>query len=169
MPRPKRCRRIEFPPNIEGFKVLGGNSTDVVVLHFEEFEALRLCDYKKLSQEEAAQSMQVSRPTFTRIYDKTLKKIAEAFVEGKSIAISGGNAKFDNEWFRCHSCNKISLSEETCPKCKSEELSSINQELEGTFNGICHCPGCGHEEPHKKGVPCKECECPNCKEPLRRK
>jgi predicted Fe-Mo cluster-binding NifX family protein len=28
--------------------------------------------------------------------------------------------------------------------------------------GNCVCPGCGHEEPHKAGVPCQQKQCPKC-------
>lgn len=27
----------------------------------------------------------------------------------------------------------------------------------------CVCPGCGHEEPHQRGVPCAEKKCPECR------
>ncbi|NWF91177.1 MAG: hypothetical protein HXY50_17155 [Ignavibacteriaceae bacterium] len=28
--------------------------------------------------------------------------------------------------------------------------------------GRCVCPACGHEEPHKQGVPCSQTRCPDC-------
>jgi uncharacterized protein len=39
--------------------------------------------------------MSVSRPTITRIYNKALKQIAIAFVDGKAIEIEGGNYLLD--------------------------------------------------------------------------
>jgi len=27
---------------------------------------------------------------------------------------------------------------------------------------ICVCPNCGHEEPHTRGIPCNEMDCPKC-------
>ena len=48
-------------------------------------------DYLQLSQEEAAERMGVSQPTFHRIITEAHQKIAEAFVEGKAIRIEGGN------------------------------------------------------------------------------
>ncbi len=34
---------------------------------------------------------------------------------------------------------------------------------------VCECPKCGHEEPHKRGIPCTEVKCPKCGTPLRGK
>ncbi|MGB4704132.1 MAG: ferredoxin [Candidatus Saccharicenans sp.] len=28
--------------------------------------------------------------------------------------------------------------------------------------GFCLCPKCGHRQPHRPGVPCREERCPNC-------
>ena len=28
--------------------------------------------------------------------------------------------------------------------------------------GTCRCPNCGHQEPHDRGVPCMQKQCPNC-------
>lgn len=38
-----------------------------------------------MNQEQAAECMNVSRPTLTRIYEAARKAIAKAFVEGKAI------------------------------------------------------------------------------------
>ena len=57
----------------------------------EELESIRLKDLLRLSQEEAAERMGVSQPTFHRILSEAHRKIAEAFVEGKAIRIEGGN------------------------------------------------------------------------------
>jgi len=52
-------------------------------LNFDEYETIRLLDYEGLMQEEAAERMNVSRPTLTRIYENARKTMAKAFVEGK--------------------------------------------------------------------------------------
>lgn len=57
----------------------------------EELESIRLKDYLRLSQEEAAKMIGVSQPTFHRIISEAHRKIAEAFLEGKAIRIEGGN------------------------------------------------------------------------------
>lgn len=28
--------------------------------------------------------------------------------------------------------------------------------------GVCVCPQCGHRQPHERGVPCTQQQCPNC-------
>jgi predicted DNA-binding protein (UPF0251 family) len=60
-------------------------------LKVEELESIRLKDYLRLSQEEAAERMGVSQPTFHRIVSEAHRKIAEALVEGKAIRVEGGN------------------------------------------------------------------------------
>lgn len=61
------------------------------VLKVEELESIRLKDYLRLSQEEAAERMGVSQPTFHRILSEARRKIAEAFIEGKAIRVEGGD------------------------------------------------------------------------------
>jgi len=85
---------------MEGYKPYGisGRDRGSVELLFEEYEAIRLADYENLTQEEAARRMNISRPTFTRLYDKARKNIARAFIESKCIVISGGDYEIDNHW-----------------------------------------------------------------------
>ena len=94
MPRPKKIRRMTSIPTVSGFKPYGINNAkskeNAVFLLCEEYEALRLNDYEKCNQCEAAVIMQVSRPTFTRIYMSARQKIASAFIEGRQIIIEGG-------------------------------------------------------------------------------
>lgn len=134
MPRPKNCRRIVSPPLMTGFKPIGvpRSQIDDVILQYDEYEAIRLLDYEGLVQEEAAEMMNVSRPTLTRIYDNARKTIAKAFVEGKAIVIDGGNVDFGKMWFRCKKCNKLIDGIDNhipCKNCKSygnNELTQIN-------------------------------------------
>ena len=105
---------------MKGFRPFGMNDCvkDYVKLKFEEYESLRLVNYEMLSQESAALQMNVSRPTFTRIYNRALKIIAQSFVEGKAIEIEGGNYEFDKEWFRCRKCYKLIQGIENHSRCK---------------------------------------------------
>src|SRR5659263_428512 len=92
MARPKLKRTMLNPPVMEGFRPFGIAVTDLerVVLLYQEYEAIRLTDYRGLTQQESAQQMNIPRPTFTRIYEKARRSIAKAFVEGKAIFIEGG-------------------------------------------------------------------------------
>jgi predicted DNA-binding protein (UPF0251 family) len=134
MPNKKRNRRITMPPPMEGFKPFGISfrEEEAVSLLFEEFEAIRLADYENLTQEEAASKMDISRPTFTRLYEKARKKIAKCFVEGKTIMISGGNYVTDDYWYKCKVCNETMITlkpVKLCRNCESEELKSLNRSI----------------------------------------
>lgn len=131
MPRPKRKRIIENPPLIEGFKPFGIPMKDLepVIVLFEEYEAMRLCDYEGLNQVNAAERMNVSRPTLTRIYEKARKGVAKAFVEGKAIIIEGGDFHSDDYWYRCNMCMKLNISKVElvgCNYCESDDLKNLN-------------------------------------------
>jgi len=132
MPNRKRHRRIAMPPLMEGYKPFGipMRELDSVTLLFEEFEAIRLADYEDLTQEEAAEKMNVSRPTFTRIYEKARKNIARAFIEGKAIFIKGGDYVTDDYWYRCKDCNEIMITmkpAEHCRSCESDNIQPLDK------------------------------------------
>jgi uncharacterized protein len=107
-PRNKRLRKVLNPPAIKGLKPYGPevdeNKTSVVTLLFEEYEALRLCDYDKFNHHQACVIMGVSRPTFTRIYAAARQKIAKTLVEGSQLSIEGGKVYFDSDWYHCSNC-----------------------------------------------------------------
>lgn len=105
---------------MKGFKPFGipRKMLDEVTLLYDEYEAIRLVDYEGLHHEKAAEQMNVSRPTLTRIYEKARKTVALALVEGKMINIEGGNVQFDREWFRCRRCYKLIGGMENHIRCK---------------------------------------------------
>jgi Predicted DNA-binding proteins len=92
---------------VSGFKPYGYKdkvqNPDAVFLLCEEYETLRLADYEKHNHCEAALIMQVSRPTFTRMYISAREKIATAFIEGRPVIIEDTEIEVEN----------ISLEEET--------------------------------------------------------
>jgi predicted DNA-binding protein (UPF0251 family) len=183
-PRRKRFRRLGSPPVLRGLKPIGVPfiETDLITVFFDEYEALRLVDYENLSHEEAAGLMNVSRPTFTRIYNSCLKKIARGFAEGKSIVVEGGNVEFDRQWYRCNECNITfhysRKGKPQCTNCDSTNVEHINKSIEewkekkqdskNTTKPVefCACTSCNYKEPHKRGVPCFTRICPVCKTPL---
>lgn len=93
MVRPRLCRRVGFNPNVTYFKPRGIPLVDLdeVILQIDEFEAVRLKDLENLEQEECAQKMNISQPTFHRLVLSARKKIADAIINGKAIKIEGGN------------------------------------------------------------------------------
>lgn len=119
---------------MKGFKPYGIKQCEIehLVLKFEEYESIRLINYNKLSQEQAAEKMNVSRPTLTRIYNKALKQIAKSFVEGKAIEIEGGNYFLEKDWYRCKKCYKLieglenHIQCEGCTAFGENELTRIN-------------------------------------------
>ncbi len=99
MPRKKCVREVANHPDVIYYKPAGIPMRDLeeVVLHIDEFEALRLADQDGLYQEEAAKKMAVSRATFGRILGEAHQKIANALVNGMAIRIEGGHYKLKAE------------------------------------------------------------------------
>ena len=133
MARPRKERKVYTPPRMEGFEPYGisGKIAGEVCLKYEEFESIRLVSYEGLSQAEAADRMDVSRPTLTRIYNRALRIMARALVEGRSLKIDGGDFTMQKEWYRCRKCSKLIEGIENhirCEGCKDfgpEELRPI--------------------------------------------
>ncbi len=115
MARPKNLRKIDKLPHFRGFHVIDNNNTSQnIIIHLEEYESIKLCDYDLMSQEEASKIMGVSRPTFTRIYSQARRKVAEAFTLGKNIVFEGGKVIINSEWYLCNNCKSIfSLNRES--------------------------------------------------------
>ncbi|MFA8450150.1 MAG: DUF134 domain-containing protein [Bacteroidales bacterium] len=115
-PRPKRKRKLLRLPFGQGFGPIGLDleGRDRVRLLLEEYEAIRLVDYLNLSHEEAAGLMDVSRPTFTRIYDKARKKMGQFLIENSVLEFSGGDVELDNEWRHCSSCRNYGSQSRKC-------------------------------------------------------
>lgn len=134
MPRPKKKRKVTHPPKMLGFRPFGirFNDTEHIIMQYEEYEAVRLVIYDKLAQDAAAKKMEVSRPTLTRIYNSALQKMGQAFVEGKSIFIKGGDYEFEKDWYKCETCFQLVDGEKDpkicgdCPAEDKEELIKLN-------------------------------------------
>jgi|ERR1035437_280116 predicted DNA-binding protein (UPF0251 family) len=128
MARNKKDRLIQMAPHFSGFSPQGVQSKpgSEVSINFEEYEALNLCDYELLNQAEAAKLMNISRPTFTRIYESVRRKIAKAFIEGSSILFEAGNSSV-SDWLKCNDCQitftVLDNSDKCCPVCKSNVIT----------------------------------------------
>ncbi|MCB8964727.1 MAG: DUF134 domain-containing protein [Bacteroidales bacterium] len=183
MARLKIPRKVTNHPIIKGFKPYGLSveqpRMEPITLNFEEYEAFRMCDYDMYNHHQASALMNVSRPTFTRIYASARMKISRAFVEGRQIEIEGGKVYFDSDWFRCNACHchfnnpDRNVSVIDCPLCGSTETErysdSATELSKPTDDGNCVCPKCGYATRHTLGVPCRNEVCPNCSVPLIRK
>jgi uncharacterized protein len=128
MSRTKKDRLIQMAPHYCGFKPQGVQckpGSDVTI-NYEEYEALKLCDYELLKQEDAAKLMNISRPTLTRIYESVRRKIAKAFIEGSRISFENGNSSV-SDWLRCDNCQItftiLDGGPRICPVCKSPVIS----------------------------------------------
>jgi predicted DNA-binding protein (UPF0251 family) len=130
MARPLKWRRVEFIPEDTYFLPCPkGNCKrfeDIaeIRLKVEELEAMRLKDIEKLTQEECAQSMEVSRQTFQNIIDEARRKVAVALIEGKAISVGGGHYTRNICKFRCRSCGdeteaSVEQKQRTCKHCGS--------------------------------------------------
>ena len=141
MPRHQKNRIIFRPPVFTDFKPVGvrNNILNKIFLTIDEYEAIRLSDYFGNDHLEAAKNMEISRSTFTRLIKNAHKKIAEFFIEGKTLQITGGNIHFRENIFKCYSCghifngnfeSKITI----CPSCGSNNLIDL---AEGFGHGKC--------------------------------
>jgi predicted DNA-binding protein (UPF0251 family) len=108
---------------------------DEVILTVDEFEAIRLADLDSLYQEQAAQDMKVSRPTFGRIIESAHKKVAEALVKGKALKIEGGEFEMASiRKFKCDDCQHSwelpygTGRPEGCPSCKSGNIQRVEED-----------------------------------------
>ena len=90
MPRQKKCRKICAMPRFAEFSPKDHECVDIIFLGIDEYETIRLIDMQKLTQEQCAERMQISRTTVTGIYDSARTKLADALVNGKRLVISGG-------------------------------------------------------------------------------
>lgn len=132
MPRPQKERIVHKPPLFTEFKPTGiaRKYLSQTSLSLDEYEALRLADYESLSHNEAADEMEISRSTFTRLIEQARKKIANFIIKGESLIIEGGNIHFRNNLIKCLDCGymfniNINASFSQCPECKSSSLLNL--------------------------------------------
>ena len=133
MPRPSKCRRVAYLPEVTYFKPAGIplRELEEVVLSVEEIEAIRLKDIEGLEQEAGATKMNVSRPTFQRVLVSARQKIADAILNGKAVSIKGGNFEMAYRRFRCGRGHEWDLAAsdakapENCPTCRTDDVRPV--------------------------------------------
>ena len=129
MPRPKKRRMVGVPPEFASFKP-GGIPAAMLqqqLLTLEEFEAVRLADYLGMGHQEAADEMEIARPTFTRLVEAARHKVATFLMEGRELRIGGGHIHFRHNLLKCSDCGhrfRVTMEQEMkqCPACGSTRL-----------------------------------------------
>ncbi len=118
-----------------------------VCLSVDEAEAIRLKDIAGLEQEEGADRMGISRPTFQRILLSARQKVADALLNGKALRIEGGHvqvaarfkcAEDGHEWDQ--PAGSLPGRAPLCPHCHSPRAVPVPPAGSGR--------PCGREQPH---------------------
>ena len=138
MPRPPNWRCVSFLPAITYFKPVGVQLSviDEVRVSVEEAEAIRLKDLEGLEQEECAQRMRISRPTFHRVLELARRKVADALVNGRAIRIEGGKFEMAVRRFRCRNNHEwdvpfeamINKPPQFCPACNTPNIMPVGHQ-----------------------------------------
>ena len=146
MPRPRSDRIVQMPPLFSEFKPIGvaGKLLEQTILSLDEYEAFRLADHIGLSHAEAADEMEISRSTFTRLIEKARRKVADLIIQGNLLTIEGGNIHFRKNIIRCNDCGymfKININAAfvECPACNSGNLVNF-------AGGFGHGKCCSHRK-----------------------
>ncbi len=131
MARPTKWRKIESAPTVSFFipSEKEGEEIPENTLKVEELEAIRLKDLEGLEQEDCAERMEISRPTFQRILLAAREKIADSLVHGKIIHIEGGR-------FTRNICPIV------CTECGKEWMDRF-ENMKSTGDDDYVCPDCG--------------------------
>jgi len=132
MPRPQFNRIVHEPPLYSDFKPIGvrAQNLEQIVLTLDEFEAFRLADQLGLSHASAADEMEISRSTFSRLIEKARKKVADFIILGKSLTIGGGTVHFRVNIIQCKDCGHMFKANFTqsitdCPSCHSKRIVNL--------------------------------------------
>ena len=135
MPRPLKCRRVEVLPGVTYLKPAGIplRVLEEVRLSVEEAEAIRLKDLEGLEQEQGAERMNISRPTFQRVLASGRQKVADALLNGKAIRIEGGSFEMALSRFKCLNGHEwevpfevmTSAPPQLCPTCSTASIEPL--------------------------------------------
>ena len=134
MARPKKCRRVCAEPRVRRFLPEDGGG-EQVTMTVDELECIRLLDWEGLTQEECAAQMMVARATITSIYDAARRKVADALVHGKGLAIQGGDFAVCPHGSHCcgrcggggRHCQGQCDQRRNCSHSKSQDFSGGNE------------------------------------------
>ena len=136
MPRPQKNRIVNQPPLFNCFKPVGlrGRELEQLCLSLDEYESVRLADLLGLDHIEAANMMEISRSTFSRLVEKARRKLAMFLVEGKQLNIDGGRVHFYGNRLKCNDCgctfdSNFGESIKNCPDCGSINILDMAEQF----------------------------------------
>lgn len=120
-----------------------------IVIGHDEVEAMRLKNLLGYPQEEAANQMGVSQPTFHRLINAAHQKITDAIINGKALRIDGGNVTICEETASpCHwrkhwgrGCSSAEASASRVSLAREEGEGGIPMKIaitsiDGTLDGM---------------------------------
>ncbi|HOV13320.1 MAG TPA: DUF134 domain-containing protein [Spirochaetota bacterium] len=97
--RKRRCCRLLESDKIFKPRGVPSDQLELIEVYIDEFEAVRLCDFDKLSQIEASEKMKISRGTIQRLLESGRFKIINALLNNKILKINNqetGDKKDEN-------------------------------------------------------------------------
>lgn len=145
MSRPLKKRLVKHRPRFLKFGPICNEcpELDYLEMTIDHLEAMRLADLECLNQEDAANSMEVSRQTFARIVEQARKIVTDALINGKIINIvCNKNIDFHSRELKCINCGH-----------EWEDKS-------GFISNNLYCPACSSKDIIKRKRCGQKCECP---------
>ena len=129
MARPRRCRRVCAEPDYGSFRPDGIPGGVSITLTVDEYEVIRLIDLEKLTHEQCAKRMDISRTTVTEIYESAREKIADSIVNGKVLLISGGD-------YRLCDGSAIHFCQKRCGRPEGLNTQLFMNAVTANFEGV---------------------------------
>lgn len=126
MARPTKPRRIRHWPIVSEFRPNKRIKKSTITLGLDEWEAIYLKDIGKLSQDEVAKMMDVSRQTVQMILESAHHKMALAHTQGYKLEIRGGVVFMHYCHFLCNDCYTDFEIAATNPQMSCPECGSAN-------------------------------------------
>ncbi|MGM0771093.1 MAG: DUF134 domain-containing protein [Halobacteriota archaeon] len=171
MGRPRKRRMVDFEHNVRHFKPSGTclNELEEINITIDELESLRLSYLEKMKQDVAAEKMHIHQSTFHRTLQRTVQKIADALVHGKSIRVEGGDYIMPGkDGTGPMGQGPVGGQNQGQGRGQRGFRGRMGAGTAGPV-GACVCTGCGYEETHQPGVPCARMTCPKCGKTMVRK
>jgi len=171
MVRPRKRRMVNFEHDSRHFKPYDVciENMDEVNITIDELEALRLSYLEKIKQNDAAMKMEVHQSTFQRMLQRTLEKISDALVNGKSIRVEGGNYTMPGKDGTGPRGEGPIAGQGRGQRGQGRGNRNGNRPISTAPGGQCKCPSCGYEKAHQPGTPCTQINCPKCGSSMIRK